>query len=92
MNKCNLEEIKEKLERCKNIPIEDINPDDVDDIKDIKISRKNNREERILDFIMKTKNPYIFKVNGKLVRIRFSENSNLTAEDCLTNVLKNLYR
>ncbi len=41
---------------------------------------------------MKTKNPYIFKVNGKLVRIRFSENSNLTAEDCLTNVLKNLYR
>jgi len=31
-------------------------------------------------------------VNGKLVRIRFSENSNLTADDCLTNVLKNLYR
>ena len=41
---------------------------------------------------MKTKNPYIFKVNGKLVRIRFSENSTLTADDCLTNVLKNLYR
>ncbi len=41
---------------------------------------------------MKTKNPYIFKVNGKLVRIRFSENSNLTAEDCLTRVLQNLYR
>lgn len=41
---------------------------------------------------MKTKNPYIFKVNGKLVRIRFSENSKLTAEDCLTNVLKNLYK
>lgn len=41
---------------------------------------------------MKTKNPYIFKVNGKLVRIRFSENRNFTADDCLTNVLKNLYR
>lgn len=41
MDKYNLEEIKEKLERCKNIPIEDINPDEVDDIKDIKISRKN---------------------------------------------------
>lgn len=35
---------------------------------------------------------YIFKVNVKLVKIRFLENSNLTAEDCLTNVLKNLYR
>ena len=40
---------------------------------------------------MKTKNPYIFKVNGKLVRIRFSD-TDKTAEDCLTNVLKNLYR
>ena len=47
MDKYNLEEIKEKLERCKNIPIEDINPNDVDDIEDIKISRKNVRRENI---------------------------------------------
>lgn len=40
---------------------------------------------------MKTKNLYIFKVNGRLVRIRFSD-TDKTAEDCLTNVLKNLYR
>ena len=65
---------------------------DVDEIIDIKIDRGKPNNERILDFIMKIKNPYIFKVNGKLVRIRFSENSNLTVEDCLTNVLKNLYR
>lgn len=44
MNKYNLEELKEKLERCKNIPIEEINPDDVDNIEDIKISRKKCRE------------------------------------------------
>ena len=61
-------------------------------IEDIKISRKKCREERILDFLTKVKNPYMFKVNGKLVRIRFSENTDLTADDCLTNVLKNLYR
>lgn len=41
MDKYNIEEIKEKLERCRNIPIEDINPDDVDDLEDIKTSRKN---------------------------------------------------
>jgi len=29
--------------------------------------------------------------NGKLVRMRFS-NTDKTADDCLTNVLKNLYR
>ncbi len=41
---------------------------------------------------MKVKNPYIFKLNGKLARIRFSEESNLTADDCLTRCLENLYK
>lgn len=71
MNKYNLEELKEKLERCKNIPIEEINPDDVDNIEDIKISRKKGREERILDFIVATKNPYAFKGNETLAKINF---------------------
>lgn len=51
----NIEELKEKLERCKNIPIEEINPDDVDDLANIEISRKKCREERILDFIIAQK-------------------------------------
>ena len=64
----------------------------MDEIADVKIDRRKPSNERILEFIIKTKNPYIFKVNGKLVRIRFSENSNLTADDCLTKFLENLYR
>lgn len=91
MNKYNLEELKENLERCKNIPIEEINPDDVDDIEDIKISRKKSREERILDFIATTKNPYAFKVNDTLVKISFSDN-NIKSKDCINKVLKNLYK
>ena len=39
----------------------------------------------------KTKNPYVFKVNRKLIRMSFSENGP-TADDCLTRVLENLYR
>lgn len=92
MIKYNIEELAEKLEKFRNVNFDDVKLEDVDEITDIKIDRRKPSEERILYFIMNTKNPYIFKVNGKLVRIRFSENSNLTAEDCLTNVLKNLYR
>ena len=91
MDKYNIEEIKEKLERCKSMKLEDVTLDDVDEISFIKIDRRKSSNERILDFLTKVKNPYIFKVNGKLVRIRFSE-TDKTAEDCLTNVLKNLYR
>lgn len=92
MNKYNIEELAKKLERCRNVNLNDVKLEDVDEISSIKIDRRKPSEERILDFLTKVKNPYIFKVNGKLVRIRFSENSSLTAEDCLTNVLKNLYR
>ena len=92
MDKYNIKELEEKLNRCRNMKLEDVSLEDVDEISSIKIDRRKPSEERILDFLTKVKNPYIFKVNGKLVRIRFSENSSLTAKDCLTNVLKNLYR
>ena len=87
----NYKELKEKLDRCKRIKLEDIDPNDVDEITDLKIDKRKSSNERILDFLNKTKNPYVFKVNGTLVRIGFSE-TNKTADDCLTSVLKNLYR
>lgn len=91
MDNYDLKELEEKLNRCKNMKLEDVTLDDVDEISYIKIDRRKSSNERILDFIMKVKNPYIFKVNGKLVRISFSD-TDKTAEDCLTRVLMNLYR
>lgn len=87
----NYKELKEKLDRCKKIKLEDVNPEDVDEITELKIDKRKSSNERILDFLNTTKNPYIFKVNGTLVRIGFSE-TDRTADDCLTSVLKNLYR
>ena len=91
MDKYNIKELAEKLERCRNVNLDDVKLEDVDEITDIKIDRMKPSNERILDIITKAKNPYIFKVNGKLVRIRFSD-TDKTADECLTNVLKNLYR
>ena len=91
MSKYNLQEIEEKLERCRNINLEDVTLDDVDEVSSIKIDRRKPSSERILEFITKVKNPYIFKVKGKLVRISFTD-TDKTAEDCPTNVLKNLYK
>lgn len=91
MNKYNIKELAEKSERCRNVNLDDVKLEDVDEITDIKIDRRKPSEERILDFIIETKNLYIFKLNGKLVRISFSD-TDKTAEDCLTRVLENLYR
>lgn len=87
----NYKELKEKIDRCKNIKLEDINPNEVDEISDIKIDKRKSSKERILDFLNTTKNPYVFKVKGRLVQIGFA-NTEKTADDCLTNVLKSLYK
>ena len=79
------------MQHGRNVSLDDIKLEDVDEITDIKIDRRKPSNERILEFLIKVKNPYIFKVHGKLVRIHFSD-TDKTAEDCLTNVLKNLYR
>ncbi len=60
-------------------------------ISSIKIDRRKPSNERILDFIMKEKNSYIFNVNEKLVRMSFSDTEK-TADYCFTSVLENLYR
>ena len=91
MKKYNIKELEEKLKRCKNIDLSEVDIDEVDDLDKIKISRKKSKEERIIDFINKTKNPYVFNVNGRLVKLEFSDNGT-NAENAIMNVLKSLYK
>lgn len=86
-----IDKLKEKLKKYEDIPLSEININEVDEITDIKVNKRKSSNERILDFLNTVKNPYVFKHNGKLVRIGFSD-TDKTADECLTNVLKNLYR
>lgn len=56
--------------------LNEINPDDISDINVIKIDRRKHKVERMLDFLSQVENPYVFKVNGHLVQIGFTENGN----------------
>lgn len=60
MKKYNIKELEEKLKICKDIDLSEVNIDEVDDLNEIIISRRKSKEERIIDFISKTKNPYIY--------------------------------
>ncbi len=91
MKNYDLKELKRKVKYYKDIPVSEINPDEVIDIKDIKIDRRKSSNERILDFLNEVENPYVFKIKGRVVKVNFSENSK-TADDCLTSVLKSLYK
>ncbi len=93
--KYNINELEKKLLQCRKKKIEEVDINEVDNLAKINIDRKKKGNERILDFINKTINPYIFNIDGKIVKIEFSskrENENtLSAEDCLTGVIAKIY-
>ncbi len=91
MTKNNYEKIRNKLLKYEKVSLDEVNVNDVDEITKIRINKRKSSNERMLAFLNEVKNPYIFKVNEKLVRIRFSD-TNKTADDCLTNVLNKLYK
>jgi len=91
MKNVDINNLIDKLEKSKNTSLDDIDINEIDDIENIKISRKKSSHDRIIDFITTVKNPYIFKIGNRLVKIEFSD-KNRHAEDSLLNVIESLYK
>lgn len=85
------EELNEKIHKCKNLQMNDLNINDLDNIDNIKVDEKKSSRERILDFLNCTKNPYAFNVDGKIVQISFSQ-SNVTADECIYEAFSQMYK
>ena len=80
-----------KLKRGSNINLDDVSISEVEDIDNIVIDSNKSSVERILDFLLKQKNPYLFKVGGVIVKVDFSKN-NVSADNCITEVFKDIYK
>lgn len=87
----NIDELREKLKRTSKLNFCDVSMEELTEISEIKFSKKSNSNEKLLDFIKSSSNPYMFKCNGKKVKIEFS-NTNKRAEECLTSTIKNIYQ
>lgn len=91
MEKIDVIRLKEKLKRCQEVSLEEVDISTIKDISELKISKRKSSNERILDFINSVGNPYIFKIGDKLVQIEFT-NNNRTADECITNVIRSIYQ
>ena len=86
-----LEELEKRVMACQNTDIENIDIENITDIKNIKIDRNKTSMERILALLRSTSNPYVIKVNETIVKMEFTNNSKLNASTCINNAMKNLY-
>lgn len=87
----NVDELRLKLIEKQKLTFNDVNLDDLEEITQIKISRKPTSNEKIIDFIKSSYNPYMFKRNGKKIKIEFL-NTEQKAEESLTKALKEIYK
>ena len=84
-------DLRIKLREKYRLSFDDVKLEDLEEISEIKFSKKSNSNEKLLDFIKSSFNPYMFKCNGKKVKIEFS-NTEKRAEECLTSVIKKIYK
>ncbi len=77
------------LKKMKNVDIKTVDVESLRDIRDVKIDPDLPREERIKSFLDQIGNPYLFRCNGHVVRIKFAE-TDRTLEDCLHDYFNSL--
>ena len=62
------------LEEMQSVDIRTVKPEDVVDIRQIKIDPGVSQEERRREFIRQVKNPYCFRVGKVIVKAGYSGN------------------
>lgn len=86
MEQLNIEEMQRHLSEMSSMDINDIDPEGLTEIKDLKIDHKLTVPERVLSVIKQTGNPYAYLDNGTIVKISFAD-SGKTLQSCMEDYL-----
>jgi len=79
---------KEELERLKYIGTEDVDPEELQELSEVKLRSDLPVQERLELFLYQIGNPYYFKVNGTPVQVSFSSGGK-TLDEALNSYLTN---
>ena len=71
---------REELARMKTQELKDVDESTLVDIKKINVDRDLPVNERVIQFIAQVRNPYCFKVEDTVVKLRFTENGSSCQE------------
>ncbi len=72
------------------LQLKDIDPNSLSDINSIDIDCDMPIIDRIKSFLAQTTSPYLFRVNGKAVKVVFDKNSKIGFEEGVIGAIKNI--
>ena len=78
---------REELLRMRNMSFEEINPEEIPDLKDMDIDVTKSKREKILEILESGRNPYFIKTGNVVVKIGFASTSR-TIEEALESLVQ----
>jgi len=79
---------REELERLSYLDINDVDPNDLQELSKVRLYSDLPVQERLELFLYQIGNPYCFKVNGTPVQVSFAVNRK-TLDEAINNYLTN---
>lgn len=79
-----------ELEEMSKVDIRDVKHEDMTPLNSIKINPDDSTKEKIISFIEQNKNPYFQTHKKYLVKVSYPEETNLTIDDCLASICRNI--
>ena len=77
--------LSEQLKKMAQVDVKTVDPAELVEIEDVKISGDLSKEDRVLDYIRQIKNPYCYLYHGIIVKVSFAGKRRM--EDCLKDCL-----
>ncbi len=82
----------EELKRLEDMDIRDLKREELDNAGDIPVDRSKPANQRMMEFLEKTKNPYAENVGEYILMVTFSKTSEETLEDRIIQLAKRMTR
>lgn len=82
----------EELKRLEDTDIRDLKREDLDNAGDVIFDRSKPANQRMKEFLEKTKNPYAENVGEYILQVTYSRTSEETLEDKMIQLAKRMTR
>ena len=82
----------EELKRLEDMDIRDLKREDLDNAEDIVIEKQKPANQRMREFLEKSKNPYAENVGEYILQVTYSRTSEETLEDKMIQLAKRMTR
>ena len=82
----------EELKRLEDMDFRDLKREDLDNAEDIVIDKQKPANQRMREFLEKSKNPYAENVGEYILQVTYSRTSEETLEDKMIQLAKRMTR